>query len=71
MGSYRRLLSYIRPYRFRLIMASLCMLLVSLANALISVTVYVTVNGLQNRTKVVVENIPHAPFLPHLEFPSY
>jgi subfamily B ATP-binding cassette protein MsbA len=41
---------------------------VSLANALISVTVYVTLNGLQNRSRVVIDNIPHAPFLSSLEF---
>ncbi|MBI4115698.1 MAG: ATP-binding cassette domain-containing protein, partial [Candidatus Omnitrophica bacterium] len=44
------------------------MLGVSLANALISVTVYVTLNGLENRTRVVIDNIPHAKFLPHIEF---
>ena len=68
MGTYRRLLSYVWPYRGRLFIATLCMLGVSLANALISATVYVTLNGLQNRTRVVVDNIPHAAFLPRIEF---
>jgi subfamily B ATP-binding cassette protein MsbA len=44
------------------------MLGVSLANALISVTVYVTLNGLQNRSRVVIDNIPHAPLLARIEF---
>ena len=60
MGTYRRLLSYVWPYRRRLLVATLCMLGVSLANALISATVYVTLNGLQNHTRVIIDNIPHA-----------
>jgi len=71
MGTYRRLLSYVRPYRARLLMASLFMLVVSLSNALISGTVYVTLNGLENRTKVIIDNIPHASFLPRIEFEAY
>ena len=68
MGIYRRLLAYVWPYRTRLIIASICMIGVSIANALISATVYVTLNGLQNHTRVVVDNIPHASFLPRIEF---
>ena len=68
MGTYRRLLGYVRPYRMRLAFAAACMVVVSLTDALISVTVYVTLNGLENRTRVIVDNIPHAAFLPHIEF---
>jgi len=68
MGTYRRLLAYVWPYRGRIFWAALCMLGVSLANALISATVYVTLNGLENRTRVIIDNIPHASFLPRLEF---
>jgi len=68
MGTYRRLLAYVWPYKGRLILASLCMVGVSLANALISGTVYVTLNGLENRTRVIIDNIPHAAFLPRIEF---
>jgi len=68
MGTYRRLLAYVWPYRARLLIATLCMIGVSLANALISATVYVTLNGLQNRTRVIIDNIPHASFLPRIEF---
>lgn len=68
MGTYRRLLSYVWPYRGRLALAAISMLGVSLANALISVTVYVTLNGLQNRSRVVIDNIPHAPLLARIEF---
>lgn len=71
MGTYRRLLAYVWPYRGRLTLAALSMLGVSVANALISVTVYVTLNGLQNRTRVVIDNIPHVTFFPRLEFPAY
>lgn len=68
MHIYRRLLAYVWPYRFRLALAAACMAMVSLANALISATVYVTINGLQNRTRVVINNIPQADFLPRTEF---
>lgn len=68
MGTYRRLLAYVWPYRGRLFFASLCMVGVSVANALISGTVYVTLNGLENRTQVIIDNIPHAAFLPRIEF---
>ena len=71
MNSYRRLLAYVWPYRGRLILASLAMLGVSLANAFISGTVYVTLNGLQNRTQVIINNIPHASFVPRIAFPAY
>lgn len=71
MNTYRRLLAYVWPYRGRLVFATLCMLGVSLSNALISATVYVTLNGLQNRTRVIIDNIPHAAFLPRLEFAAY
>ncbi len=71
MGTYRRLLGYVRPYRGRLMLASFFMLGVSLANALISATVYVTLNGLQNRTRVIIDNIPHTSFLPRIEFSAH
>jgi len=47
------------------------MLGVSLSNALISATVYITLNGLQNRTRVIIDNIPHASFLPRFEFAAH
>jgi len=68
MNTYRRLLAYVRPHRGRLAFAALCMFGVSLANALISATVYVTANGFQNRTRVIVDNLPHAGFIPRIEF---
>ena len=68
MSTYRRLLAYVWPYRGRLVLATLCMIGVSLTNALISATVYVTLNGLENRTRVIVNDIPHASFLPRIEF---
>ncbi len=70
METYRRLLAYVWPYRFRLALATLCMIGVSLANALMSATVYVTLNGLENRTSVIIDNIPHASFVPRIEFPA-
>lgn len=66
--TYQRLLGYVRPYRGRLALAVLCMLGVSLSNSLISATVYVTLNGLQNRNRVIIGDIPHVNFLPRIEF---
>ncbi len=71
MNTYRRLINYVWPYRMRFLGAALCMVGVALANALISATVYVTLNGLENRTRVVVENIPHVSFVSPIEFPAY
>lgn len=68
MGVYRRLLTYLKPYRWRFVFSIFCMLLAALANALFSITAYLTTNGLVNREKVIVDNIPHVPFIPQVSF---
>lgn len=66
---YKRLLSYVKPYRGRLILAMLASQGYALSTALISATLYVIVNGLENRDEVVIQNIPHVPFLMDVRFP--
>ncbi|MBN1688112.1 MAG: ATP-binding cassette domain-containing protein [Candidatus Omnitrophica bacterium] len=65
---YKRLLGYVKPYKGRLIVAILASQGFALATALISATLYIIVNGLENKTEVVIENIPHVPFLMNIRF---
>ncbi|HOW59649.1 MAG TPA: ABC transporter ATP-binding protein [Candidatus Omnitrophota bacterium] len=77
MDVYRRLLQYIRPHRWRLVIAMLCMFAYSLANSMVSVTLYIVVNGLYHKNEVVIDNIPkvskfiskHITHLPNISFP--
>ncbi len=71
MDIYRRLLAYIKPYRARLATAILCMFLFSLANSLVSGAVYVVINGLYHKDRVVINNIPHVPFFSEVSFPAF
>src|SRR3990167_4318389 len=71
MNIYKRLLGYVRPHKNRLILAIICMVFYSIANSLVSVTLYLVVNGFQNKYEVVVDNIPHLEFMPVIRFPSY
>ncbi|MBI4970648.1 MAG: hypothetical protein HZC17_02280 [Candidatus Omnitrophica bacterium] len=49
MDIYKRLLAYIKPFRFQLVMATLCMLVFALASSLVSITVYMLANGFLNK----------------------
>ena len=71
MDIYKRLLTYIKPYRNRLGIAIFCMFCFSIANSLVSATLYIIINGLYHKEKVVVSNIPHAPFLSGIHFPAF
>lgn len=71
MGIYRRLLHYVKPHKNRLIIAILCSQGYALATAFVSATLYVIINGLQNKDEVIIDNIPHVPFLMNIRFPSY
>ena len=70
MDIYKRLLNYIKPYKGRFIVAVLCMLGFSIANSLVSATIYIVINGLYHKDRVQVD-IPHVPFLSHLSFPVF
>lgn len=67
MDIYKRLLTYITPYKGRLFLATLCMLGFAVANSLVSAIAYIVINGLYHKDKVSF-NIPHAPFLQSLSF---
>ncbi|HXV28439.1 MAG TPA: ATP-binding cassette domain-containing protein, partial [bacterium] len=71
MDIYKRLLSYIKPYRGRLTLAILAMFGFSLANALVSATLYIIINGLHNKNEVLINNIPHLPSFMEIRFPAF
>jgi ATP-binding cassette, subfamily B, bacterial MsbA len=58
MDIYKRLLGYVKPYRWRLVIAFACMLAYSMANALVSVALYVITKGFFQKSQVVVDNVP-------------
>jgi len=66
MDIYKRLLGYLKPYRTRLILAGVCTLLYTLAHSLISATVFIVLNGLQNKDYVALPPIPKIGFLEKL-----
>jgi len=70
---YKRLLGYIKPHRSRLIIAIAASQGFALSTAMISATLYIIINGLQNKDEVVIQNIPHVPFLMDLNirFPVF
>ena len=78
MSIYKRLLTYLTPYKGRLILAVLCTLCYTIAHSLVSVTVFMVLNGIQNRDFVSLPPIPeislfeklHLGFLSglHLQF---
>jgi subfamily B ATP-binding cassette protein MsbA len=65
---YKRLLGYIKPYKWRLVIAIIATQGTAIATALISVTIYIVMNGLQNKKEVVISNLPHVPFLNGFSF---
>ncbi len=67
MDIYKRLLGYVKPYRWRLVIAFACMLAFSMANALVSVAIYVITKGFFQKDQVVIDNIPYlSKYFPHL-----
>lgn len=66
MHVYRRLIGYLKPYRMRLILAVGCTLLYTLAHSLVSVTVFIVLNGLQNKHFVALPPIPRIELLERL-----
>ncbi len=71
MHIYRRLLTYVLPFKGRLAMAVAFLVLFSIANVLVSGTVYVVLNGFYHGGEVVVDNIPKLPFQHPMRFPVY
>ena len=69
MDVYKRLLSYLKPYRGRLILAGLCTLCYTFAHSLVSVTVFIVLNGLQNRDFVAI-HLPKLSWLERFQLPQ-
>jgi len=61
MEIYRRLIPYIKPYKYLLLFGILLTILAGASEVLISGVIYVTTNGLMNREVVSLEGIPHLP----------
>ena len=61
MNVYKRLLQYIKPYRFGLGISIALMVLSAGAEVLVSGVIYITTNGLINREVASLEGIPHLP----------
>ncbi|MBN1493319.1 MAG: ABC transporter ATP-binding protein [Candidatus Omnitrophica bacterium] len=59
--TYKRLLAYILPYKFRLLSAFILLSAASAAHAAISIVTYITINGLMNKTQVTFADIPNLP----------
>lgn len=70
MNTYRRLLTYLKPHKGRFLAAVLASQGFALATALVSATLYLIINGLENRQEVVINNIPHLPILMDIRFPA-
>ena len=70
MEIYKRLLTYIKPYRGRLTLAILSMLCYSIANSLVSATLYIILNGLQHKTEVIINDLPHMHLAHPIRFPA-
>lgn len=71
MDIYKRLLAYTRRYKARLALAIFCMFCFSVANSLVSATLYLIINGLHNKNYVVIDNIPHVWFITGIKFASW
>lgn len=72
MDTYKRLFNlYVRPYKWRMILSIFAGQGTALFSALISVTAYVTINGLQNKNEVIIDKIPMMPWDGQIRFPTY
>ena len=70
METYKRLVSYIYPYKGRLFAATVCMFFFSITHALVSGVLYIVVNGFYSQGAVTIKDIPHAPaFITHFSIP--
>jgi ATP-binding cassette, subfamily B, bacterial MsbA len=61
MNIYKRLLSYLAPYKMKFGLGLFLTVLAGVGESLVAGVIYVTTNGLMNREYVSLENIPHLP----------
>ena len=71
MEVYKRLLSYVRPFAGRFALAVLCTLGYAFAHSLVSFSVFMVLNGIQNQDRVVIGNLPNPGWLDTLYLPSF
>ncbi len=71
MGTYQRLLQYVKPHRWRMVTAIFAGQGTAFFSALISLTAYITINGLQNKSEVIINNFPNLPWKVDIRFPTY
>lgn len=73
MGTYPRLMRYLKPHIWRMVLAIASGQGAALFTALVSATAYVTINGLQNKNEVVINNLPNVPYLSglNIHFPTW
>jgi len=70
MHVYKRLLAYLKPYRGRLALAAIFTLLYTLTHSLVSVTVFLVLNSMQNRSHVMIGALPQVTWLEQLGLPA-
>src|SRR3989338_3863400 len=68
MHTYLRLLAYIKPYRFKLLLSFVFTLAFSLSHSLVSAVSYIIANGFYNTGYVVLDNLPSLSFLQNITF---
>lgn len=68
MHIYKRLIGYIKPFRIRLALAAFFMFLFTLTHSLVSVTVFMVLNGMQNKDFVTIPGLPQISWLKRLPF---
>ncbi len=71
MHIYKRLIGYVKPFRSRLILAAGFTFLYTLTHSLVSVTVFIVLNGMQNKDHVAFPGFPEIPWLKDLHLPVF
>lgn len=61
MNVLKRMFRYVVPYKVLLAVSVVLMALSSLGEVLVSAVIYITTNGLMNKSYVSLENVPHLP----------
>src|SRR3989338_902395 len=68
IDTYKRLLSYLKPLKGRIILAACSMLIYTMAHSLVSLTVFLVLNGMQNKSEIVIQNMPWMSWIKNINF---
>src|SRR5262249_2059639 len=72
MNTYQRLFNkYVKPHKWRMILAILSGQGAAFFSAMISLTAYVIINGLQNKNQVIIEKLPYIHLNHPITFSTY